>query len=110
MTERGEVILEGTIQSEKSGELGDIIRQIKQIQGIRSVSNQVRSQTAETGIIDLSDRYRVTGKSRIGDKYTVVLNGRILTEKDDLDGMTITKITRNRIYLEGNGDKYRIDY
>ena len=77
---------------------------------MRIVSNQTHPQTADTGIIDISSRYPVTGKSRIGNKFTVVINGRILSEGDDLDGMNITKITTNHVYLQKDRDKFRIDY
>ena len=54
--------------------------------------------------------FQVTGKSKIKDKYTVVVNGRILSEGDNLDGMDVTKITPNTIFLERDDKKYRIDY
>lgn len=106
----GEVALTGTAPSDKSNEITGIIDKIKQIPGVRVVTNLVRAQTAETGVVDISDHYHVTGQSRIGSKYTVVINGRILSENDDLDGMTITKITPDRVLLEKEDTKYRIDY
>ena len=106
----GEVTLTGSVPTEKANDVTEVINKIKQIPGVRVVNNQVKGQTAETGIINISDHYQVTGKSRIGDKYTVVINGRILSENDDLDGMTIKKITADRIFLEKEGIKYRIDY
>lgn len=105
-----EVTLSGNIPAEKSNDLTAIIDKIKLIPGVRIVNNQVSFQTAETGIIDVSDHYQVTGKSKIGDKLTVVINGRILSEGDELDGMDIQKITPDRISLEKDGVKYRIDY
>lgn len=106
----GEVTLTGTMAGDKQQDLTGIIDKIKQIPGIRAVSNLVKTQTAETGTVNVTDSYPVTGKSHVGDRYTVVINGRILSEKDDLDGMTITKITPNRILLEKDGTNYRIDY
>lgn len=106
----GEITLTGTVPTENANELTGIIDKIKQIPGVRIVNNQVRSQTAETGTINISEHYHITGKSRIGSKYTVVINGRILSENDELDGMDITKITSDRILLEKDGVKYRIDY
>jgi len=106
----GEVTLNGNIPSEKRNELNGIVEKIKHIPGVRVVSNSVRNQTAETGIMDLSDHYLVTGKSRVGDKFTVVINGRFLSEGDDLDGMTITKITADRITLKKDRDEFRINY
>lgn len=106
----GEVTLTGAIPTEKASDLNEVIDKIKEIPGVRAVSNQVKSQTAETGMINISEHYQVTGKSRIGSKYTVVINGRILSENDDLDGMTIKRITPDRIFLEKDDVKYRIDY
>lgn len=106
----GEVTLTGSFPAEKANDLNDILSKIKQIPGVRIVSNQTRPQTADTGIIDISSRYPVTGKSRIGNRFTVVINGRILSEGDDLDGMSITKITTNHVYLQKDRDKFRIDY
>lgn len=106
----GELTLNGTIPPNKVDQFNDIIGKIKQIPGVRIVTNLVRNQSIETGIMNISDHYPVTGKSRIGNKYTVVINGRILSEGDDLDGMTITKITANRVSLEKGEDKFRIDY
>ena len=106
----GEITLTGTFPNEKSNDLNNILAKIKEIPGVRVVSNQTHPQTAETGIIDISDHYSVTGKSRIGQKFTVVINGRILSEGDELDGMTITKISSNHVYLERDKDKFRIDY
>ena len=106
----GEISLTGTAPSDRVDEIKEILDKIKQIPGVRIVNNLVRTQTAETGTINISDHYRVTGKSRIGSKYTVVINGRILSENDDLDGMTIIKITSDRVLLKNEGNKYRIDY
>ena len=106
----GEVSLTGTAPAEKANAITEVVDKIKQIPGVRIVNNLVRTQTTETGTIDISDSYHVTGKSRIGNKYTVVINGRILSENDELDGMTITKIAPDRVLLEKDGVKYRIDY
>ncbi len=106
----GEVILTGSVPSEKANELTEVLEKIKQIPGVRIVANQLKTQTSETGTINISEHYQITGKSRVGNKYTVVVNGRILSENDDVDGMTIAKITADRILLEKEGTKYRIDY
>lgn len=106
----GEALLGGSYPAEKANDLNDILNKVKQIPGVRMAYNQAQTQTADTGIINISDHYPVTGKSRLGSKFTVVINGRILSEGDDLDGMTITKITSSQVYLQKDRDKYRIDY
>lgn len=106
----GTVVLNGMVPPESSHNLDEVVSKIRQIPGVRLVNNLVRVNVVETGILNISDHYPVTGKSRIGDKYTVVINGRILSEGNDLDGMIITQITSNHIFLERGVDKFRIDY
>lgn len=106
----GEVTLTGGAPPNQAQAINQIVGKIKNIPGIRVVNNLIKTQTAEPGLINISDHYPVTGKSRIGDKYTVVINGHILSKNDDLDGMTISEITSNRVMLEKDGIKYRIDY
>ena len=106
----GEVTLTGKAPSDKLNEINPILANIKQISGVRAVHNLLQTQAPETGVVNISDHYDVTGKSRIGDKYTVIINGRLLTQGDTLDGMNITKITPNSVLLEKEGIQYRIDY
>ncbi len=106
----GEIVLTGAYPAEKTNELNQVLGKAKQIPGVRVVSNQTQVQTAETGITDITNHYQVTGKSRIGNKYTVVINGRILSEGDDLDGMTIAKISSNQVLLKKDTDRFKIDY
>jgi len=59
----------------------------------------------------VSSKYQVTGSSKYGNtNQYVVVNGKILSSGNDLDGMTITKIENNVIYLEKDGIKYKIQY
>lgn len=107
----GEITLSGGAPIEKENEINQLVSKVKQIPGVRIVNNYIKSQAPEkVGITNLSDHYDVTGKSRSGDKYTVVVNGRILSEGDNLDGMDITKITPNTIFLQKDDKKFRIDY
>jgi len=106
----GEIVLSGNYPPAQTAQLNEILAKIKQIPGVRLISNQAVPQTAETGIIDISDHYQVSGTSKAGNKFTVVINGRILSEGDELDGMTITKITTNSVLLEKDKDRFRINY
>lgn len=106
----GDMSLSGKIPQTQSADLDKVLEQIKTIPGVRTVRSLVSTSATEQGIINISDRYLVTGQSRLGDKYTVVINGYILSEGDALDGMTITSIKSNMILLEKDGNKYRIDY
>lgn len=107
---RGELTLTGTLPAARASQFQAIVDEAKHIPGVRLIHSAVQAQTAETGAIDISDRYRITGRSRIGDRYTVVINGRILSEHDELDGMTIVSITPDQVLLEKEGVKYRVGY
>jgi hypothetical protein len=53
----------------------------------------------------------VTGSSLYdGRGYSVVLNGKIYTLGDLVDGMKITSIEQSTILLEKDGLKYKIEY
>ncbi|WP_039359938.1 type III secretion system inner membrane ring subunit SctD [Candidatus Protochlamydia amoebophila] len=106
----GEITLSGNAPSDKAGEITHLISKIKGLPGVRIVNNYIKADAPEMGIINLSDRYEVTGQSKLGNRYTVVINGRILSQGDNLDSMTITSIKEKVIFLEKDGTKYRIDY
>ena len=96
-------------QSEKQFDL--LVKELKKMQGIRSVKNFVIMTTASTTRINLSDKYRITGTSKLGNiSQYVVINGQILTMGDLLDGMSITQIESDAVLLEKDGLKYRINY
>ena len=108
----GEVTLTGKIPTDKVADFQHVIEQIKGISGTRVVNNLVRSEKASVSpaFVNISHQYQITGRSRIGNQYTVVVNGHILGEGDELDGMLVTQITPNRIMLEKGETKYQIDY
>lgn len=106
----GEITLTGKESSDRAKDIAAVITLIKGIPGVRVVNNYIEAQAPESGIINISDQFEVTGQSIIGGKYTVVINGRILSEGDVIDGMTITSIKPNVIFLEKDNSKYRIDY
>lgn len=108
----GEVVLTGQAPENQKEDIQKSIADIKQLPGIRAVNNQIQllTKAAEVGIVNITDRYHVTGESRMGDKYTVVINGRIVSEGDTLDGMEITKITPDHVFLKNAEGNYRIDY
>lgn len=106
----GEITLSGTASPEQIPQLGVIVQKIKEIPGVRGVTNLTASQKSDQGVQDISNQYEVTGRSRIGDHFTVVLNGRVVSTGDMIDGRTITKITANSILLEKDGAKFKIDY
>jgi type III secretion system YscD/HrpQ family protein len=107
----GEITLTGAIASEQASDLNTVIQRIREIPGVRLVNNLVRSQqVADMGMVNISNQYVVSGQSKVGDTYTVIINGRIVSKGDIIDGMAINSITPNAIFLEKDGTKYRIDY
>lgn len=109
----GELVLVGTVPSTKTQEFQQLLDQVRSTSGIRSVRNLVIEQTNadESGIIDISQNYKVTGFSKTSDVNTsVMINGKILQRGDQLDGMTITSIRPRLILLERDSIKYRISY
>lgn len=108
----GDLIFSGTISHDSLGKLNEVMEESRKIPGVRSSrSNVATTAPAEVGIVNLSDRYEVTGQSQLGhDRYSVVIEGRILQEGDVLDGMTITSISKNTVFLRKGETQYRINY
>lgn len=106
----GEATLTGSASEAQAKEIPGVIEKIKSIPGVRIVSNLIKIKSVEMGIVNLSSQYQVTGSTKVRDKYTVVINGKILSEGDHLDNMLITSITPNAVFLEKDNIKYRIDY
>lgn len=107
----GEVTLSGNIPVAKAQDFETILADVKNIPGLRSVKNLVINLAPESSIINISDKYEVTGISTVGGgNLNVVINGRILTKGDVLDGMTITNIKQNAVFLDKDGVMYRIDF
>ncbi|MBA2727047.1 MAG: type III secretion system inner membrane ring subunit SctD [Parachlamydiaceae bacterium] len=106
----GEITLTGTIPPAKKPQLEGILEDIKKIDGVRGVRNFVTQSGPEASMVNISDKYSVTGFSRQGSTYSVVIQGHIISVGDELDGMTIKKITSNGIFLERDNVQYRIDF
>lgn len=111
----GELVLTGYVSSTQTYDFDNLLADFENIPGVRSLKNFVVAVSPEQGVADLNKRYpgrfRVTGYSKHGDvNVNVVINGRILTRGDQLDGMTITSIQPHTIFLEKDGLKYKIDY
>lgn len=107
----GGLTLTGFIPTGKEPVLDKLITDFNAISGVRGVKNFVAVIAADQSMINLTDRYDVTGSSLQGKgNLSVVINGKILIRGDALDGMLITSIKPNVIFLEKDGVKYRIDY
>lgn len=107
----GDVVLSGNIGAGKTADFNKVLARIKEIPGVRNVKNFVAELAPEQSMVNITDKYEVSGISQRGSANTsVIINGRILSRGDSLDGMTISSIRSNAIFLEKDGVKYRIDY
>lgn len=107
----GELSLSGNIPNSKIPEFERSVAQIRTIPGVRLVNNYITELPPEASMVNISDKYAVTGYSNAGNgNISVVINGRILSKGDALDGMTITNIGPNSVMLTKDNVKYRIDY
>lgn len=107
----GELLLSGNIQHGRMEQLEPLLVKFRDIPGVRSLKNNVIEVAPDEAVLNISNNYEVSGMSR-GDnnQISVIINGRIVTEGDVLDGMLITSIRSNGIFLEKDGVKYRIDF
>lgn len=106
----GEVTVAGGVPAEKQAALDQLIEKFKSIPGIRAVRMQINPLSGPQATINVSDKYEVSGFSRSGNTLSVVINGRIVSKGDVIDGMTLQEISPTTIFLEKDGVKYRIDY
>ncbi len=107
----GEVIFAGRVNMAQESMFESLLDDIEKIRGVQQIRNFVIFTGASTARIDLSSQYTISGTSRLGavSEY-VLINGKILTKGDALDGMTITGITSDEVHLDKDGIKYKIDY
>jgi type III secretion system YscD/HrpQ family protein len=108
----GEVTLTGFIPASKQNQYKKVIQSFDKIHGVRGVKNfVVELEKTNFSVINISDNYNVTGSSfHDNAPVNVIINGKILTKGDAIDGMKIIDIERRTVYLEKDGVKYKIDY
>jgi type III secretion system YscD/HrpQ family protein len=107
----GELVLQGAVEEREQGTLEKVLDQMKATSGIRSVKNYVISSSLESARTDLSNQYQVTGFSKTdNEEIYVLIDGKILGLGDLLDGMLITAIQPEVIFLEKGRLKFKINY
>lgn len=107
----GELVFAGRADEKQSDRFETLVHQLKALPGVRLVKNFVIFTTADTSRIDLSSQYKVSGYSKQEDKIMfAVINGKVLSVGDLIDGMAITGILPNMVLLEKDGIKFRINY
>ncbi len=107
----GSVLLTGRYSETKESEFNHMVTAINKLQGVQAVRNFAISTNPSQASIDLSQQYAVSGFSmhdHLG--FSAVINGRIYTLGQNLNGMKITSIEPSEILLEKDGLKYKIDY
>lgn len=106
----GELTLTGAIPADKKQIFAENLAQFREVPGVRAIRNLVTEQARGSDVVNISDRYLVSGVSRASaGQLNVVINGRILTEGDILDGMTITSIQPTAVMLKKDDVVYKID-
>ena len=107
----GDLVLQGRYSQKQEDEFKELMAEFNKLDGIQSVKNFAVASLPSQASIDLTEQYKVTGSSlHDSHGYSAVINGRIFTIGDALDGMKISAIEPNAILLEKDGLKYKIDY
>lgn len=107
----GEIVLGGQVDKKMGGTFEEMVEIMKSLKGVRSVKNFVIITTSDTSRLDISTHYKVSGYSKRDDENQfVVINGKILSVGESIDGMQITDIQPNTILLEKDGLKFKINY
>ncbi len=107
----GDLIVQGRFNGEKKREFSSLLSHLQKIPGITRVKNIAISSDAESVAIDLSDKYQVTGFAKKDQQdFNVMINGRVLSVGESIDGMVLKRILPNMVLFEKEGISYRIDY
>lgn len=107
----GELTLAGTIPAGTKPKYEELLTGLKKIPGLRNVRSFVTEQSPQEAIVNITDKYQVSGVTRKGNvNMAVVINGRVLSVGDSLDGRTITSIGESSIILKQGDIIYRIDF
>ncbi len=111
--ENGQLTLTGRLGEENIQRLNELIPEFSEMSGVRRVRNHVTQteQEQEVSLVDISDRYHVSGFSRHGDdRVSVIIDGRILSIGDTIDGMRIEAIDERQVVLRRDNVQYLINY
>ncbi len=108
---QGSIVLSGLYSEERKKEYTALLKELNSLPGVHAVKNLATPTSHQMARIDLSQQYQVSGSSLFdGRGYSVILNGKVFTRGDFVDGMKITSIESNTILLEKDGLKYTINY
>lgn len=109
--DNGLITLSGNLPFGERGTLKTITDKMKKIPGVRDVKTLLVETPPVDTLVDLTGQYTVKGSLRQPNgQISVLINDKVLSMGDMLDGKVITKIEPTVIMLESGGIKYRIDY
>jgi type III secretion system YscD/HrpQ family protein len=107
----GRLILMGGYNKAMQTGYDKLLKTFNRLPGITRVQNLAVAGTPENSGIDISQQYQISGSAlHDGERYSVILNGKIYTAGDTIDAMKITAIGQKTILLEKDGLKYKINY
>lgn len=107
----GELVLTGNYSIKMEDQFKDLIKTLDAVKGVTQVKNFAVAVTQNQAAIDVSGQFQVTGISKHDGKgFSAILNGKIYTLGDQVNGMAITEIDPETILLEKDGIKYKINY
>jgi len=107
----GEIVLSGRVDGKDTHRFDLLIKEFKALAGVRMLKNYVIYTNEESSLVDLTTKYKVMGYSKKdGASQFIVINGKILSLGDNLDGMIITAISPTAVLLEKDGLKFKINY
>lgn len=108
----GDIVLAGRVDQAMADAFDSTVTLMKGLQGVRSVKNFVILTHIEgASRIDISSHYRISGYSKKDDQNQfIVINGKILSVGESIDGMKITAILATTVLLEKDGLKFAINY
>ena len=108
---QGDVVLSGKIPEAHAETFDQLQKRLRHLPGIRSVKAFVVYSNQDSSRVDISTQYAITGFSKSDhDNYYVVINGKIVGNGDNIDGMLITQVTPEHVLLEKDGLKFLINY
>ena len=107
----GELVLSGRVDGKDTHRFDSLVKDFKGLPGVRMLKNFVVFTNEDSSLVDLTAKYKVMGYSKKdGASQFIVINGKILTLGDNLDGMVITNISSSAVVLEKDGLKFKINY
>ena len=107
----GSVTLTGVYSRKKKDDFDEVLEEIKKIPAILNVKNFTSPTSPKMAAVDLSSKFQVGGISFLDGKgYSAILNGKIYTVGEEVEGLEMTDIEENTVLLEKDGIRYKIDY